>query len=265
MTDLQQSLQNKSLVRPFWKSCAGYSLIGFGVLLNFAFLFQSERPFYETTGIGLVLIWAGIITLQSSKTYFSVVSSLILLFSLIGFSDNLITDVGQPSNSDPKFVIHGLFSLAWMIAFAIQADLVRTGRSGLHKKIGILGFIAATGLTLSTAYLFYALWVPWGEMLNRVQINRILLPSFVILIVLAWAYRKRPEYHKRMIFIGTLYLLLPILDRAAGGFIPALVIIWNGFFVSLFVYDWVVAKKIYPITYIGSAWFYLAWSVVKLT
>jgi hypothetical protein len=245
----------------------GYVFLSSGTLLILAVLLKwvSVDLNFLTTGVGLIAIWIGVLLLQTGKTYFSVVSSLILLLSLIGFSDNLLFDVGQPSNRDPKFVIHGLFCLAWMIAFAIQADLIRTGRRGLHMKIGIAGFIAAVGFTISTIHLFYVLWIPWGEMLDRVQINRILMPSFVALIVLAWIYRGRPEYHKRMIFMGTLYLLLPILDRATGGFVPLWVVLWNGFFVSLFVYDWVVAKKISPITFLGSAWFYLAWTVVKLS
>jgi hypothetical protein len=35
--------------------------------------------------------------------YFSIVSTLLLLLSIVAFSDNLFTDVGQPSNRDPKF------------------------------------------------------------------------------------------------------------------------------------------------------------------
>jgi hypothetical protein len=43
-------------------------------------------------------------------SYFSGISVLLLLLSIIAFSDNLFTDVGQPSNRDPKFIIHGLFA-----------------------------------------------------------------------------------------------------------------------------------------------------------
>jgi hypothetical protein len=44
--------------------------------------------------------------------YFSIISVLMLSLSIIAFSDNLFTDLGQPSNSDPKFIVHGLFGLA---------------------------------------------------------------------------------------------------------------------------------------------------------
>jgi hypothetical protein len=35
--------------------------------------------------------------------------------SIAAFSDNLFTNIGQPSNRDPKFIIHGLFGLAWYV------------------------------------------------------------------------------------------------------------------------------------------------------
>ncbi|MBX2965552.1 MAG: hypothetical protein KF845_05355 [Cyclobacteriaceae bacterium] len=40
------------------------------------------------------------------KNYFLVAGTLLLILSFIAFSDNLITDVGQESNSDPKFIMH---------------------------------------------------------------------------------------------------------------------------------------------------------------
>ena len=70
--------------------------------------------------------------------------------------------------------------------------------------------------------------------------------------------------------MGTLYLMHPILDRAAsgvwiGGFAPLFLIIWLGLFASLFAYDWSVARKIHPVTYLGPVWFSFVWSVAKLT
>jgi len=41
--------------------------------------------------------------------FFPIASFLLLFLTIAGFWDNLFTDVGQPSNSDPKFIVHGLF------------------------------------------------------------------------------------------------------------------------------------------------------------
>ncbi len=49
------------------------------------------------------------------KYFFLVAGIFLLIFSVIGFSDNLVTNVGQKSNSDPKFIIQGLFCFAWIV------------------------------------------------------------------------------------------------------------------------------------------------------
>ena len=201
--------------------------------------------------------------------YFSVTSALILVLSLIAFSDNLIWDVGQPSNSDPKFIIHGAFCLAWMIVFVAQANLARMGRIDLHRKLAIAGFGIAIGVTISTIYVFAAIWEGWSAMSPEAKANRFLLPGYALLIFLAWVNRRRPEHHKRMIYMGTLYMLGPILSRAGGHMSLAqpgfFIIVWNGFFISLLLYDWIVARKIHPVTYLGYGCFYVIWTLAVLT
>ena len=53
------------------------------------------------------------------KNYFFWASFFLLFLSVFAFSDNLFYDVKQESNSDPKFIIHGLFFLAWFIILVI--------------------------------------------------------------------------------------------------------------------------------------------------
>jgi hypothetical protein len=77
--------------------------------------------------------------------YLSVVGALLLFLSIDAFSDNLFRDVGQPSNRDPKFIIPGLFGLAWYGLLTTQANLVRAG-------IRIATFVVATGFTLTALH-----------------------------------------------------------------------------------------------------------------
>jgi hypothetical protein len=51
----------------------------------------------------------GEVVVRARGAYFSIVSVLLLFLSVVAFSDNLFTDVGQPSNRDPKLIVHGLF------------------------------------------------------------------------------------------------------------------------------------------------------------
>jgi hypothetical protein len=146
--------------------------------------------------------------------YFSVVSTLTLALTLVGFSDNLFTNIGQPSNSDPKFIAHGLFCLAWMIVFAAQVNLARRGSFRLHRKLGVAGMLIAIGVVFSTTYVFVMVWKGWDAMGVLARGNRILLPGFAVCVLLAWLHRRRGDWHKRLVYVATLCMLEPVLSRA---------------------------------------------------
>lgn len=214
--------------------------------------------------------------------YFSIISVTLLFLSVVAFSDNLFTNVGQVSNSDPKFIIHGLFGLAWYVLLAVQANLMRMGNVRLHKKLGIATFIVALGLTLSTLYIFVVVWKGWGLMTAEGRANRLFLPGYAICLVLAWLWRGQSDWHKRLIFTGTFFMLGPVLARTydplivswmqplfpaftarvdESGFLMFFFGIWVGFFLSLALYDWKTLRRIHPVTVAGFAWFILTWLI----
>ena len=203
------------------------------------------------------------------KNYFFWTSLFLLFLSVFAFSDNLFYDVKQESNSDPKFIIHGLFFLAWFIILVIQTGYIRKGNYKAHRTLGITGMLIGLGVIISTFYVFVAVYKGWSVMPDYVKANRIYTTSFVILLLLAYLNRKHGVKHKRYIYIGTLYVLGPVLDRVAGKLmidtdastIIFNAIIWNALFISLFVYDLRTMKKIHPISWVGFIWFYVVWVV----
>lgn len=211
------------------------------------------------------------------RLYFPVASVLLLLLTLIGFSDNLLTDVGQRSNRDLKFVVHGLFCLAWMLVFAVQANLVRVRNIRVHRQLGTAAMVIAAGTALSTLYVFIAVWKGWDRMHVYGQANRLLLPCFVLLVILGYLNRRRPDRHKRLLYLATLFMMEPVLSRALDPFIPFwgdmpeaeidriwlvfFLLVWNGFFLSLFAYDRIVDRRVHPVTGYG----YLACGAIWTT
>lgn len=215
-------------------------------------------------------------TNRTWRTYFSSVSVLLLVLSTVAFSDNLFTDVGQPSNRDPKFVVHGVFGLAWYVLLATQANLVRVRNLRLHRKLGIATFIVAIGVTLSTLYLFVVLWKGWPNMEPDVRANRLLLPGYAVCLLLAWRLRAKSDWHKRLIFVGTFFMLGPVLDRIYDplvmswakpmfpllytkqvdeiGFLVFRWGCWIGFFLSLALYDWKALRRVDRVTLAEGAW-----------
>ncbi len=219
-------------------------------------------------------------------SYFSITSALLLVLSIVAFSDNLFTDIGQPSNGDPKFIVHGLFGLAWYVLLATQANLVRLRNVKLHRKLGVATFIVAIGVTLSTLYIFVVLWKGWGNLADEARANRLLLPGYATCMFLAWKWRSQSDRHKRLVFAGTFLMLGPVIARTydpllvswmeplfpvftarvdEAGFLLYFFGAWIGFFLSLAWYDWKTLQRIHPVTVAGFAWLVLAWLASVLT
>ncbi len=81
-----------------------------------------------------------------------------LLMSVVAFSDNLLTDEGQKSNSNPKFIIHGLFCLAWFIMLVVQSGFIRSKNYKAHIRWGVAGMLMALGVFLSSVYIFVVIY-----------------------------------------------------------------------------------------------------------
>jgi hypothetical protein len=156
----------------------------------------------------------------------------------------------------------------------------------LHKKLGIATFIVAIGVTLSTLYIFIVLWKGWDHMTAEVRANRLFLPGYAICLLFAWLRRRQPDWHKRLIFTGTFFMLGPVLSRAYDPLIvswmePLFPVftarvdqvgfqvfhwgIWIGFFLSLALYDWKTLRRIHFVTISGFAWFLLTWLLSAIT
>ncbi|WP_222984040.1 hypothetical protein [Flagellimonas meishanensis] len=204
------------------------------------------------------------------KYYFPVVSSLLLLFSFVAFSDNLITDIDQPSNSDPKFIVHGLFMFAWFGTFAAQTYFILRKKFNTHMKWGRIGFILAIGVFVSTLYVFIAVYKGWGSMEPFVRANRLLMLSFATFILLAYVYRRNAVKHKRFVFWAIALPIEPIMGRVSDilqveNWVLFYILVWHILMASFFVYDWQTLKRIHPISWIGLAWFYVAWAISLYT
>ena len=200
------------------------------------------------------------------KYYFLTVSTLLLILSIIAFSDNLITDIGQESNRDPKFIIHGLFMFAWFGTFVAQTFFILKQKYETHMQWGRMGFMLALCVFLSTLYVFIAVWKGWGAMEPFVRANRLLMLSFSAFILLAYIHRRDAIKHKRFVFWAIALPIEPIIGRVSDFFQidnweMFYVIVWHTLFVSFFMYDWQTVRKIHPISWIGLGWFYLAWTI----
>lgn len=189
-----------------------------------------------------------------TKNYFFALSITILIMSLVAFSDNMITDVNQQSNSDPKMITHGLIMFAWTIVLIIQTNHIRKLNVKQHMRFGMIGFVIACMMLASIFYLSY-IGPDFADLPFFGKANRIFIPAFAVMIVFAYLKREKKILHQYLIFGGMMLALEPILSRFCDnlGLDPSVYAgkIWIILWISLFAYDIISRRKLHPVLYGG--------------
>jgi hypothetical protein len=150
-----------------------------------------------------------------------------IFFVLLGFSRTyyLKGAFEVPDLTTLKHV-HGLVMTAWFTLFLVQVRLVATGRTAVHRKLGVAGALLAlvvvyVGCALGIASAragsapagippLVFLVLPFGEML-----------VFAVLVATAVAMRKRSPIHKRLMLLATLAILTPAMGRLPSDLVQA--------------------------------------------
>jgi hypothetical protein len=157
--------------------------------------------------------------------------------------------------------LHGLVFTAWVLFFLAQTTLVATGRTWLHRRMGIAGVVLAAlvvivGTTVAITRLrtgisplpgipapsFFA--IPFFDMV-----------VFAILVTTAIYYRRRIEAHKRLMTLSMITLLAAPIARMSFLPLPPGPPTFFGladlFIVVLLVYDISTRRKVHPATIWG--------------
>jgi hypothetical protein len=179
-----------------------------------------------------------------------------LLVVLTGFARSyyLKGAFGAPELTALKH-LHGLVMTAWFTLFFVQVMLVETGRTPVHRKLGVVGAIVAVlvvvvgtttalvgaknGATPGPPPLVF-LAIPLGDMV-----------VFSVLVTAAILYRKRSDIHKRLMLTATLGILgaavarIPIDFLQAGG-LPAFFGVVDVLLLAFVAIDTVKNRRLHP-------------------
>jgi len=151
------------------------------------------------------------------RNFYFVMSFVFWLLMVIGFSDNWLFDVGQESNSDPKFLIHAFFASSWFTLLVVQTGLVRRKRMTIHMALGVAGMVVYAGFFVATSYIYLTRLIHEGTPGSLATLNIALFMFATFLIVSAFLIRNRDsERHKTNIIIGTFMLMEPGISRSIG-------------------------------------------------
>ena len=185
------------------------------------------------------------------------------------------TYYSQPfTRTDLPAIVHvhaAVFSL-WVLVLVAQAAVVVAGNVRLHKRLGTIGmiygaFVFAVGLLVSVGApvvrvraAFYPVEV--GGIVAIYNLTDMLL--FGAFLALAFAYRHRPELHKRWIIAATAALCGAALGRVVPGSTPQYLLLWLSPLLALAAVDLATRRRVHWIPVVASALLVVAFFKVPL-
>ena len=188
-----------------------------------------------------------------------------IVFVIIGFTPFLFFSSHFNKNPLPwPLIIHGSINLLWFAALFYQSWLAYKGRIRKHQKTGNYGFILAAVIVFLNGFTIFNVTQKFHagqySMQGASGLSLGNFTGFVIfstIIFLAFKLRKKPEYHKRFIYLYSLSLMGFATDRIGRmiyeyvpniplGSIGFALFIHVIFVIALFVYDWKSLKRIHP-------------------
>ena len=157
--------------------------------------------------------------------------------------------------------VHGLVFTAWVLFFLSQAVLVATGRTYLHRRMGIAGAVlAALVVIVGTAVAITRAKtgvspIPGVTALGFLAIPLFDMVVFAVLVSAGIYFRHRAEPHKRLMTLSMISLLAAPIARMTFLPLPPGPPTFFGladlFIVPIVVYDLSTRGKVHPATIWG--------------
>ncbi len=166
------------------------------------------------------------------------------------------------STLPPLIHVHALLATAWLLLLVAQTSLIAADRVDSHRKLGVAG--AVIGVAFVALGVLTALrgvrdgWNPGGPFQDSIGFLAVSLADvllFAAFVAAALYYRRRPDWHKRLMVLGTLAgLMWPAITRMPFvaphparmfGLLIALV-------VALPVYDYVTRRRLHVVSTWGA-------------
>jgi len=206
-----------------------------------------ERRFFT----GMVVAMALFVFIGFAPTYF--------LYPVIG-----ATPLNGRVGMSPLIHLHAAVGSAWMLFLIFQAHLIRGKRHQRHMQNGLIG--AGIALAVVVVGLIVAIeagqdgrnppgWTPTAFLI--MPFASALLFGAYVMAALWW--RRWPDYHKRLMLIGTTAILVPAGARMASFFFKGILppgplggmILTDVFIAVLVAYDLNKQGKLHPATMWG--------------
>ncbi|HYE86729.1 MAG TPA: hypothetical protein VEA16_10265, partial [Vicinamibacterales bacterium] len=200
------------------------------------------------------------------KFLYIALGCLMAALAIAGFWPSYFGHLPRGTLDQPLVIhFHAVVFTGWLVIVIAQAWLAAAGRVALHRRLGTFLFVYGAILIVVgwyTALDVFATRVAAGETQQAkaglfVPVTDLLF--FAPLLFAAWAYRRNPEIHKRLIVVATTALLIAAAHRLIGAHIgkppppgPVLMVWLSPILIGL-IYDVGTRRLVHPVYVLGIA------------
>jgi hypothetical protein len=185
--------------------------------------------------------------------------------AIAAFAPGLLNGAHRTAPLTLAVAAHALLFTAWVLVFLVQATLIATGRTALHRRlgsasIGLAALMIITGYRTAIALARRGFDLSGDLHLSDAVMSAVFplgdLVSFAILFSAGVWHRGRPEKHKRLMLLATIGMMMPasVAHFVGHNFpdIPALVPVLLGLLFSTpAIYDRIRFGRFHPVTLWG--------------
>jgi hypothetical protein len=169
-----------------------------------------------------------------NQYFYFFMSILIALVVAYGFSHTVGERMLHPTVRPPSIVwVHAALFSGWVLFFIFQSALVRTRNVKIHRMTGWFGVALATsmvvvGLITSVVMTRFEMAQHHDDRRAFMMVPFSAMFCFALLFALAIYWRKKPEYHRRLMLLASC-----VLTSAAFGRFPAYILPHIAFFAGV--------------------------------
>jgi hypothetical protein len=179
---------------------------------------------------------------------------------------------GRPAVRPLLMHLHGVVFSGWMVLLVVQILLVARRRVALHRTLGLVSVgyaVLLIGLGLWVSISAPVAHVRAGEWSRDQAASFLLLPLvdmvlFAGFFTAAVVYRRRADYHKRLMFAATLAIVFAAVGRMFDSSLAAFFAVWLSPLAGAMIFDRVTRGHVHRVYVVTCAVFVAAFCRILL-
>jgi hypothetical protein len=201
----------------------------------------------------------GITTNTNGRSAYFTLSLMIVMVVAFGFGQTINTAlIHAPSPRPWILYVHIALFTSWILLFALQAALVRSKRVLWHRRLGTFGILVGTAMPVVAIGAVFAMKHLHDAEGHVASATSLVVPLFDMLAFstsfgLAIRFRRRPEYHRRLVLIATCSITSAAFARFPSWLIPdnCFYLGVDGLVLVAIAWEWIATRRIHPVFRLG--------------